>query len=110
MKMIESLAADVPVVATAVAAEGLDYRPSVDYAAAEVEDMADAIGDWIDDPSSAAASAASGKAATVRRYGWDRLGERLEASWSATVGGEDRGRPDTPSDDIVAAGSEVGVR
>ena len=81
LKMIEALAAGVPVVATDVAAEGLDYRPGVDYAATDVDAMADAIGRWIDDPAAAADAARRGRETTADRYGWDRLGRELEASW-----------------------------
>ena len=83
LKMIESLAAAVPVVATAVAAEGLDLRPAVDYVLADApEAMADALSEALRDPTYVNQTAAEGQRRVADRYGWDRLGRQLEQSWS----------------------------
>lgn len=82
LKIIEALAARVPVVASTVAAEGLELAADRDFALADDTDaMVRKIADWIDNPAAAADSAASGHDSTVRHYGWDRLGCLLETSW-----------------------------
>lgn len=82
LKIIEALAARVPVVASAVAAEGLNLVPDHDFSLADDADaMVQKICDWIDDPNAAKRSAIAGHDSTVRHYGWDQLGCLLESSW-----------------------------
>lgn len=82
LKIIEALAARVPVVASAVAAEGLNLTPDSDFALADDADaMVQKICDWIDHPNAAKRSAIAGHDSTVRHYGWDQLGCLLESSW-----------------------------
>lgn len=82
LKIIEALAASVPVVASGVAAEGLSLSPNVDYALADTsEAMADAVIRWLDDPQSAERSARNGLQSVRASYGWDQLAEKLERSW-----------------------------
>lgn len=99
LKIIEALAARVPVVASAVAAEGLDLTPDRDFALADNADaMVQSICHWIDDPDAAARSAAAGHDSTVRHYGWDRLACRLETSWiAACAATHDRAGVDSAS-------------
>lgn len=87
LKIIEALAARVPVVASAVAAEGLTLRSDQDFALADDADaMVDRIENWIDDPQSAQASAQFGFESVNQHYGWDRLGCLLEQSWMRCAG------------------------
>ncbi|MEM9366470.1 MAG: glycosyltransferase family 4 protein [Planctomycetota bacterium] len=82
LKIIEALAASVPVVASSVAAEGLDLDSGVDYALANTsEAMADAVIRWLDNPEAAKESALKGLQSVRAHYGWDQLAEKLERSW-----------------------------
>ena len=79
LKIIEALAARLPVVSTAVGAEGLRLEPGVDLEIADTpEEMAAAIVARLRAP------AAVGEATRARissTYDWPLLASRLEAVW-----------------------------
>lgn len=82
LKMIESLAASVPVVASKVAAEGLDLRPGQDYTLADSpEEMANELVQLLGNPVTANRTAKEGCQRVAALYGWDKLGKQLESSW-----------------------------
>ncbi len=81
LKMIEALAARVPVVATTIAAEGLCVCGGEHYAVADtVESMAEKIVHWLRNPQFAADCANIGQQLVADHYGWDRLAGLLETS------------------------------
>ena len=81
LKMIEAMAARVPVVASAVAAEGLCVTAQEHFALADTPDaIAAAVVHWIRHPEEAAAMAVRGQRLTSVYYGWDRLADKLEDS------------------------------
>ena len=87
LKILEALAARVPVVASAVAAEGLRLVDGDDFVRADTpEAMATAVTQWFRDPAAAAASAEQGRQTVASRYGWDSLATKLEGSWLRAAG------------------------
>lgn len=77
LKVIEYLAAGVPVVSTPFGARGLDLVDEEHLLLAPVGRLADAVWQVVDDPDSAADRAAAGRARVEERYDWPRLGDRL---------------------------------
>lgn len=89
LKILEALAAKVPVIASKVAAEGLRLEPGVDYAVADdAGAMAKQAVRWARSPADAAASAEAGQRAVAAAYDWGSLAEKLEASWRRCAGGD----------------------
>ena len=82
LKILEALAAGLPVISTRVGAEGLDLVPGEDYIAAdEPEAMADALVSSILDPRPARAMAGRSRSFVLDRYDWDTMADRLERVW-----------------------------
>src|SRR5206468_3516041 len=82
LKILEAMAAGLPVISTRVGAEGLELVPGVNYLAAdEPEAIADALVSWIRDPRPAHAMAERSRAFILDRYDWDTLAQRLERVW-----------------------------
>jgi glycosyltransferase involved in cell wall biosynthesis len=78
LKVLEALAAGRPLVATPVAAEGIDVVDGRDLVvAAEPEAFARAVADLLADPVRRAAMASSGRAAVVARYDWGGIAAAL---------------------------------
>ncbi len=87
LKILEALAAGVPVVSTRVGAEGLHLEPGRHLTV--VEDIADlpaAVLAALRDPAAAAAQAARGREQVLRRYDWDVLADQLERVWLDCAG------------------------
>ena len=86
LKVLESLAAGLPVVSTTVGAEGLCLRDGEHLTLADTpEAMAAELVTVLRDPRAARARAAKGRALVLERYDWDVLADTLERSWERCV-------------------------
>jgi glycosyltransferase involved in cell wall biosynthesis len=82
LKILEAIAANVPVISTRVGSEGLELVPGEHYALADSPElMAEAIVTFIRDPQRARAMAARSRPFVLSRYDWDRLADSLERVW-----------------------------
>jgi len=82
LKILEAMAAGLPVISTRVGAEGLELVPDEHYIAADrPEDLADRLVACIRDPGPARAMARRSRALVLDRYDWGSLAERLERVW-----------------------------
>jgi glycosyltransferase involved in cell wall biosynthesis len=82
LKILESLAAGLPVVSTRVGAEGLALRPGHDYTLADTpEEMADRLVDCLSRPEAYRQQAEEGRKIVASRYDWSSLSGRLERVW-----------------------------
>jgi len=87
LKILEAVAAGLPVISTRVGAEGLELVPGVNYIAAdEPQAMTDALVAWIRDPRPARAMAEGSRTFVLNRYDWDTLADRLERIWFDSLG------------------------
>ncbi len=78
IKILEAMAAGVPVVATSRGAEGLAATPGVEYLLAETGgEMAQAVVELSRDAQNAARLAQAGRELVLQRYDWARLGDTL---------------------------------
>lgn len=78
LKILEALAAGVPVLSTAVGAEGLALIPGRDFLLAETpQDFAAQTVRLLADPDLRAALAARGRQTVTARYDWGAIGDRL---------------------------------
>jgi glycosyltransferase involved in cell wall biosynthesis len=86
LKILEAIAAGLPVVSTHVGAEGLELVAGEHYIAVDDPDeMAEALVASIRDPRPAQAMAQRSRADILQRYDWDALAGRLERVWFACV-------------------------
>ncbi|MBS0244295.1 MAG: glycosyltransferase [Proteobacteria bacterium] len=86
LKILESLAASLPVVSTTVGAEGLELEAGHDLTIAdEPEAMAAALAEALVAPAGLSAQAASGRARVAARYDWPMLAQRLEQVWETAL-------------------------
>jgi glycosyltransferase involved in cell wall biosynthesis len=82
LKILEAMAAGLPVISTRVGAEGLELVPGEHYRAAEEpRELAEALVACLRDPHPARDMAGRSRAFVLERYDWDRLADRLEKSW-----------------------------
>ena len=82
LKIIEALAAGLPVVSSAVGAEGLHIVPGTDYRLADTpEQMADALVAILRTDRPTANEMDAVRARVAQRYDWPLLAERLEQTW-----------------------------
>jgi glycosyltransferase involved in cell wall biosynthesis len=86
LKILEALAAGLPVVSSGVGAEGLMLTPGVDFTLADSpEAMAAALLRCLRDRAWARAQGEHGRATVAARYDWNMLSVRLERVWEAAV-------------------------
>ncbi len=86
LKILEALAAGLPVVSTSVGAEGLEIEHARDYVCADTPDaMAAALVDALNNPTHHRGLATAGRQAVGQRYDWPMLAARLEQSWNGAV-------------------------
>jgi glycosyltransferase involved in cell wall biosynthesis len=82
LKILEALAAGLPVVSTRVGAEGLSLRPGSDLVVVDdVEQMAAAVVDTLHYPDHARQMAERGRRFVLEHYDWDMLALKLEWVW-----------------------------
>jgi glycosyltransferase involved in cell wall biosynthesis len=82
LKILEALAAGVPVVSTRVGAEGLCLEPGRHLTVVDgVGDMAAELVRCLREPEAARAQADCGRRVVVERYDWGVLADRLEQVW-----------------------------
>ncbi|MEZ5853688.1 MAG: glycosyltransferase family 4 protein [Hyphomicrobiaceae bacterium] len=82
LKILEALAANVPVVSTAVGAEGLELEPGRQIDIADsVESQAAALAAILREPERAGAMASAGRRAVENRYDWSSIAATLEKVW-----------------------------
>jgi glycosyltransferase involved in cell wall biosynthesis len=77
LKLLEYLAAGVPVVSTPFGARGIDVVDGEHLRFAEPDAFADAIAEVLADPAAAAQRAEAGRRLVADRYEWSGLGARL---------------------------------
>ena len=88
IKILEAIAAGLVVVATALAAEGLELEPGKHLVIAETpREMADAISRLAADPEAAAAMAAEGRAQVLARYAPEIVADRVVAELRSVLPG-----------------------
>ncbi len=82
LKILEALAAGLPVVSTRIGAEGLQLQPNEHFTQTETaETMAPALLQAMRNPRSMAIQAQRGRQRVLDLYDWDPLARRLEAIW-----------------------------
>jgi glycosyltransferase involved in cell wall biosynthesis len=82
IKILEALAAGLPVVSTRIGAEGLELTPGEDLVVVErVEDMAEALGQGVANPRALRDMAERGRQVAQDHYDWDALAAKLERVW-----------------------------
>ena len=82
LKIIEALAARLPVVSTAVGAEGLEIVPGLDFDLADtLTAMTDAIVARLDKPLALGGTLDATRAKVAAHYDWLLLATRLERVW-----------------------------
>jgi glycosyltransferase involved in cell wall biosynthesis len=85
LKILEAMAAGVPVISTAIGAEGLEVTPEKNILLAETpEDWLRTAGQ-IEDPAAWLKLAGAGRKLVEDRYDWTKLGERLEETYRTWI-------------------------
>jgi glycosyltransferase involved in cell wall biosynthesis len=88
LKILEAAASGVPVVSTAVGAEGLDFVADREIAIHDQpEAFADAVARLLADPAAARSQAAAARARVEALYDWKRIGPRFARALAGRVRG-----------------------
>jgi glycosyltransferase involved in cell wall biosynthesis len=89
LKILEALAAGVPVVSTKIGAEGLCLEAGRDLTITrDTEDLASALIAGLRSPERLAQQATSGRERVLARYDWDTIAEEMERVWLDCVRGD----------------------
>lgn len=89
LKILEALAAGLPVVSTRIGAEGLDLQPDKDLVVVEgVKDMAAALVQSLRHPERMRAMARQGREVVRTQYDWEKLAAKLESVWEKCAAGD----------------------
>lgn len=99
LKILEAFAAGLPVVSTAVGAEGIEATPGVHYVQAERPGFAAAVGRLLQEPERAARMAAAARELARDKYDWAGIGRRaaeVVTSTAASSSGAGRGTQTSP--------------
>ncbi len=83
LKILEALAANLPVVSSRVGAEGLRLESGEHFIEADDGAMADALVAAIRNPAPIRAMAERGRALVREQYDWNTLAAKLEQSWES---------------------------
>ena len=82
IKILEALAAGLPVLSTRIGAEGLHLQPGRDLIVVEqLEQMGETLARLLDEPDVLRRTASAGNQLVRQRYDWAVLGDQLEAIW-----------------------------
>lgn len=111
LKLLEAFASGTAVVATGLAAEGLEVEDGVHYERGESpEELARATARLLAEPLRAVALASAARELVEKRYAWERCGERLATAWEALLSengarssGERSGRSRTGASNVATA-------
>jgi glycosyltransferase involved in cell wall biosynthesis len=88
LKILEALAAGVPVVSTRIGAEGLCLEPGRDLTVTkDTDDLAAALVAALRSPAAMLRQATSGRERVLARYDWDTLADEMERVWLDCVDG-----------------------
>jgi glycosyltransferase involved in cell wall biosynthesis len=85
LKMVEYLAAGLPVVSTAAGARGLDLVDSVDVVLTEIERMPEAVAALIAEPVRRRALADAARRVAVDRFSWQAIGASTATAFDRLV-------------------------
>jgi polysaccharide biosynthesis protein PslH len=87
LKILEALACELPVVSTAIGAEGLHLEPGRHLTVVSgVDEMAEGLVHAIHQPEEVGQMAVRGRERVLERYDWDALADQLERIWIDCVG------------------------
>jgi glycosyltransferase involved in cell wall biosynthesis len=85
LKILEAMAAGLPVVTTCVGAEGLELASGVEAVVSDsMAELASATVQLLGDSERAIALAAAGRARVEEDYGWSAIGRRLAVALAGT--------------------------
>jgi len=86
LKILEAMAARVPVISTTLGAEGLDVSPGKDILIADREQDWPRAVEWLRNEADWNSLAAAAYELVRARYGWDALGDRLYKTYESWLG------------------------